>query len=91
MKDDNKSNDSNHIDIPSFLVPPEENEDSFGKETRFLLDLSLLEAADEESKREEETGKKESRSPFHVFCMILMSLSIIGLVIAAIVLSLRYP
>ncbi len=90
MKDDNKSNDKTHYDFPGYFIPPEENEDFFDAETRFLLDLSLLEAADEESKREEETGKKESRSPFHVFCMILMSLSIIGLVIAAIVLSLRY-
>ena len=89
MKNDNKSNDNSDYESWFYFIQPEKNESFIDLQSSLVVDADLLEAAEEESKREEETGEKNS-NPFWVFCLILSFISLLGYVVAAIVLLIRY-
>lgn len=89
MKNDNKSNDNADYGSWSYFVPPEKDESFIDVQSRLVVDADLLEAAEEESKREEETGEKDT-NPFWIFCLILSFISLLGYAVAAIVVLIRY-
>lgn len=89
MKNDNKSNDNDDYGSWSDFILPEEDESFIDVQSRLVVDADLLEAAEEESKREEETGEKDT-NPFLVFCLILSFISLLGSAVAAIVVLIRY-
>ena len=89
MKNDNKSNDNDDFGSWSYFILPEQDESFIDVQSRLVVDADLLEAAEEESKREEETGEKDT-NPFRVFCLILSFISLLGSAVAAIVVLIRY-
>lgn len=89
MKNDNKSNDNDDYGSWTYFILPEEDESFIDVQSRLVVDADLLEAAEEESKREEETGEKNT-NPFLVFCLILSFISLLGSAVAVIVLLIRY-
>lgn len=89
MKNDNKSNDNDDYGSWTYFVPPEKDESFIDVQSRLIVDADLLEAAEEESKREEETGEKDT-NPFWIFCLILSFISLLGSAVAAIVVLIRY-
>ena len=70
MKNDNKPNYNDDYGSWTYFVPPEKDESFIDVQSRLVVDAALLEAAEEESKREEETGEKDT-NPFLFFCLIL--------------------
>lgn len=89
MKNDNKSNDNDDYGSWSYFILPEQDESFIDVQSRLVVDADLLEAAEEESKREEETGEKDT-NPFWIFCLILSFISLLGSAVAAIVVLIRY-
>ena len=89
MKNDNKSNDNSDYGSWTYFVPPEKDESFIDVQSSLVVDADLLEAAEEESKREEETGEKDT-NPFWIFCLILSFISLLGSAVAAIVVLIRY-
>lgn len=89
MKNDNKSNYNDDYGSWTYFVPPEKDESFIDVQSRLVVDAALLEAAEEESKREEETGEKDT-NPFLIFCLILSFISLLGSAVAAIVVLIRY-
>lgn len=89
MKNDNKPNYNDDYGSWSDFILPEEDESFIDVQSRLVVDADLLEAAEEESKREEETGEKDT-NPFLIFCLILSFISLLGSAVAAIVVLIRY-
>ena len=89
MKNDNKSNDNADFGSWTCFILPEEDESFIDVQSRLVVDAALHEAAEEESKREEETGEKDT-NPFWIFCLILSFISLLGSAVAAIVVLIRY-
>lgn len=89
MKNDNKSNDNADFGSWTYFILPEEDESFIDVQSRLVVDAALFEAAEEESKREEETGEKDT-NPFLLFCLILSFISLLGSAVAAIVVLIRY-
>lgn len=89
MKNDNKSNDDYDYGSWTYFILPEKDESFIDVQSRLVVDADLLEAAEEESKREEETGEKDT-NPFWIFCLILSFISLLGSAVAAIVVLIRY-
>lgn len=89
MKNDNKSNDNDDYGSWTYFILPEKDESFIDVQSRLVVDADLLEAAEEESKREEETGEKDT-NPFWIFCLILSFISLLGSAVAAIVVLIRY-
>lgn len=89
MKNDNKSNVNDDYGSWTYFVPPEKDESFIDVQSRLVVDAALLEAAEEESKREEKTGEKDT-NPFLAFCLILSFISLLGSAVAAIVVLIRY-
>lgn len=89
MKNDNKPNYNDDYGSWSDFILPEEDESFIDVQSRLVVDAALLEAAEEESKREEETGEKDT-NPFLFFCLILSFISLLGSAVAAIVVLIRY-
>ncbi len=89
MKNDNKPNYNDDYGSWSDFILPEKDESFIDVQSRLVVDAALLEAAEEESKREEETGEKDT-NPLLFFCLILSFISLLGSAVAAIVLLIRY-
>lgn len=87
MKNDNKSNDNDDYGSWTYFIPPEKDESFIDVQSRLVVDAKFED--EEESKREEETGEKDT-NPLWIFCLILSFISLLGSAVAAIVVLIRY-